>query len=214
MTLELYFHPLSSYCQKALVALYENDTPFQARKIDLSNASDRAALVKLWPLAKFPVLHDHGRDQVVPEASIIIEYLAQHYPGPSKLVPADPDRARETRMRDRFYDLYVNDQVGKIVTDKFRPEGQHDVIGVDAAKRRLREAYAMIDKDLANKTWATGDTFTMADCAAAPPLFYANMLVPIEGHTNTTSYLGRLIERPSFARALREAKPYLDMMPK
>ncbi len=214
MTLELYFHPLSSYCQKALVALYENDTPFQGRKVDLSNAAERDALVKLWPIGKFPLLHDHARDQIVPEASIIIEYLAQHYPGPSKLVPADPDLARQTRMRDRFYDLYVNDQVGKIVTDKFRPEGQHDVLGVQAAKKRIGEAYAMIDKDLAGKTWAMGDTFTMADCAAAPPLFYANMLIPIEGHKNAASYLGRLMERPSFARAVREAKPYLDMMPK
>ena len=117
-------------------------------------------------------------------------------------------------MRDRFYDLYVNDQVGKIVTDKFRPEGQHDVIGVDAAKARIGEAYAMIDEDLEGKTWAMGDTFTMADCAAAPSLFYANMLIPIEAHKHAASYLGRLMERPSFARAVREAKPYLDMMPK
>jgi glutathione S-transferase len=214
MTLELYFHPLSSYCQKALVALYENDTPFQGRQIDLSDAAQRAALTKLWPIAKFPVLHDHARDQIVPEASIIVEYLAQHYPGPSKLVPADSDRARQTRMRDRFYDLYVNDQVGKIVTDKFRPEGQHDLLGVEAAKARIREAYAMIDQDLADKTWAMGDTFTMADCAAAPALFYANILIPVEAHRHAASYLGRLMERPSFARAVREAAPYLAMMPK
>ena len=214
MTLELYFHPLSSYCQKALVALYENETPFEGRKVDLSNPAERDALARLWPIAKFPVLHDRGRDQIVPEASIVIEYLALHYPGPSKLVPADPDRARQTRLRDRFYDLYVNDQVGKIVTDKFRPEGQHDVIGVDAAKARIREAYAMIDQELADKAWAMGDTFTMADCAAAPALFYANILIPIEAHKNAAAYLGRLMERPSFARAVREAKPYLALMPR
>ena len=213
MTLELYFHPLSSYCQKALVALYENETPFDGRTVDLSNPAERGALVKLWPIGKFPVLHDHARDQIVPEASIIIEYLAQHYPGPSKLVPTDPDRARQTRMHDRLYDLYVNEQVGKIVTDKLRPEGQRDALGVDAATARLREVYGMIDRDLEGKTWAMGDTFTMADCAAAPALFYANMLIPIEAHKHAASYLGRLMERPSFARAVREAKPYLALMP-
>src|SRR5207248_2807301 len=124
------------------------------------------------------------------------------------------DLAWQTRMRDRFYDLYVNDQVGKIVTDKFRPEGQHDTIGVEQAKTRIREAYAMIDQELADKRWAMGDVFTMADCAAAPALFYANLLIPIAEHRHAASYLGRLKERPSFARAVREAKPYLELMPK
>ena len=215
MALELYFHPLSSYCQKVLVALYENETPFQPRLVDLSNAAERAALLALWPIGKFPLLRDHGRDQNVPEASIIIEYLAQHYPGKSKLVPADPDLAWQTRMRDRFYDLYVNEPVGKIVTDRLRPEGQHDALGVEHAKDRLRVAYGMIEQDLAGKTWAMGETFTMADCAAAPSLFYANLLIPFgDAHKNAAAYLGRLMERPSFARAVREAEPYLALMPK
>jgi glutathione S-transferase len=212
---ELYSHPLSSYCQKVLVALYENETPFEARLVDLSNEAERAALVKLWPIGKFPVLRDHARDHTVPEASIIIEYLAQHYPGKTKLVPADPDLARQTRMRDRFYDLYVNEQVGKIVTDRLRPDGQRDPLGVEHAKERLRGAYAMIEQDLAGRTWAMGDAFTMADCAAAPALFYANLLIPFgETHRNASAYLGRLMERPSFARAVREAQPYLALMPK
>jgi glutathione S-transferase len=214
-SLELYSHPLSSYCQKVLVALYENETPFEARLVDLSNEAERAALVKLWPIGKFPVLRDHARDHTVPEASIIIEYLAQHYPGKTKLVPADPDLARQTRMRDRFYDLYVNEQVGKIVTDRLRPDGQRDPLGVEHAKERLRGAYAMIEQDLAGRTWAMGDAFTMADCAAAPALFYANLLIPFgETHRNASAYLGRLMERPSFARAVREAQPYLALMPK
>jgi len=213
--LELYFHPLSSYCQKALVALYENDTPFEPHLVDLSDEAARAALLKLWPMGKFPVLRDHARDHTVPEATIIIEYLAQHYPGKTELVPADPDLARQTRMRDRFFDLYVSDQVGKIVGDKLRPEGQRDACGVEQARARIRGAYAMIEQDLAGKTWAMGDAFSMADCAAAPALFYANLLVPLdESHKHVRSYLGRLMERPSFARAVREAQPYLALMPK
>jgi glutathione S-transferase len=215
MALELYFHPLSSYCQKSIIALYENDTAFEPRLVDLSNPTERAALVKLWPLGKFPVLRDQARDQTVPEATIIIEYLAQHYPGKSQLVPSDPDLARETRLHDRTFDLYVNDSVGKIVTDKFRPEGQHDVIGVEHAKARILEVYAMLEKQMAARTWAIGDAFTMADCAAAPSLFFASRLVPLgESHRNVASYLGRLMERPSVARAAREAEPYLKLMPK
>jgi glutathione S-transferase len=215
MALELYFHPLSSYCQKALVALYENETPFEGRLVDLSDPGQRAALAKLWPLAKFPVLRDHARDQTVPEATIIVEYLAQHYPGRTQLVPGDPDLARETRLRDRFFDLYVNDSVGKIVTDKFRSDGQNDTIGVAQAKARILEAYAILEEVMATRTWAAGESFTMADCAGAPSLFYANRLLPMgDGHEHVAAYLGRLMERPSFARAVREAQPYLGLMPK
>jgi glutathione S-transferase len=214
MALELYFHPLSQYCQKALVALYENETPFAPHLVDLSNEGERGALLKLWPLGKFPVLRDHARDQTVPEASIIIEYLAQHYPGRTKLVPADPDLARQTRSRDRLYDLYVADQVAKIVTDRLRPEGQRDAYGVEEAKARLRSVYAMIEHDLADKTWAMGEAFTMADCAAAPALFYANLLIPLDEHPHAAAYLSRLLERPSVARTVREAQPYLALMPK
>jgi glutathione S-transferase len=215
MSLRLYFHPLSSYCQKALVALYENDTPFEPVVVDLSNPEQRAELEKLWPLAKFPVLRDTTRDRTVPEASIIIEYLAQHYPGKTALVPSDPDLARQMRLRDRFFDLYVDDPVGKIVTDRLRPPGKNDPHGVELAKKTLQTAYGMIEQDLANKTWVMGDAFTMADCAAAPALFYANMLLPFgEAHRNVAAYLNRLTERPSFARALAEAKPHLALMPK
>src|SRR5438445_7272450 len=118
MSLTLHYHPLASFCWKALIALYENDTRFTPNSINLGNEADRAALLKLWPIGKFPVLRDHARDHTVPEASIIIEYLAQHYPGRTKLVPVDPDLARQTRLRDRFYDLYVAEQVSKIVTDR------------------------------------------------------------------------------------------------
>lgn len=215
MTLKLYFHPLSSFCQKVLTALYENSTPFEPIIVDLFNEASAAAFKKIWPIGKFPVLHDEARDRTVPESSIIIEYLAQHHPGKSQLVPADAELARQTRLRDRFFDLYVNVPMQKVVTDKLRPAGKNDPYGVDQAKTLLETSLGMIDQDMATKTWVMGDGFTMADCAAAPPLFYANMLMPFGAtHKNAARYLDRLMKRPSFARAVEEAQPYLKLMPK
>jgi glutathione S-transferase len=215
MSLTLHFHPLSSFCQKAVIALYENDTPFEPHIVNLMDASERAALEKLWPIGKFPVLRDEARDRTIPESSIIIEYLAQHYPGRSRLVPTDEDLARRTRLSDRFFDLYVNVPVGKVVIDRLRPEGKKDPEGVEEARKMLQTSLDMVESDMAAKTWAMGEAFTMADCAAAPALFYANIVMPFaETHKNATAYLGRLKARPSYARALKEAEPYLAMMPK
>jgi glutathione S-transferase len=215
MSLKLYFHPLSSFCQKALIAFYENDTPFAPHIVDLGNETSRAEFKKIWPIGKFPVLRDEARDRTVPESSIIIEYLAQHYPGKTRLVPADADLARQTRLRDRFYDLYVNVPIGKVVTDKLRPAGKNDPHGVEEAKTLLHTALGMIDQDMTTKTWAMGDAFSMADCAAAPALFYANLVMPFGGtQRNAAGYLGRLMQRPSFARAVKEAQPYLALFPK
>ena len=215
MSLKLYFHPLSSFCQKALVALYENDTPFEPEIVDLFDAKSSATLKAIWPIGRFPVLRDEANDRTVPESSIIIEYLDQHYPGRTQLVPADAERARQMRLQDRFYDLYVNVPMQKVVTDKLRPAGQNDPHGVEAARALLHTACDMIEREMAAKTWAMGDAFSMADCAAAPALFYANMVTPL-GNTypNAAAYLGRLMDRPSFARALKEAQPYLAMVPK
>jgi len=215
MSLTLHFHPLSSFCQKALIALYENDIPFEPHVVNLFDEADNAAFKKLWPIGKFPVLRDEARDRTVPESSIIIEYLAQHYPGRSKLVPADAELARRTRLSDRFHDLYVNVPVGKVVTDRLRPAGRNDPHGVEEAKALLKTSLDMIEADMASKTWAMGEAFTMADCAAAPALFYANIVMPFaETHRNAAAYLGRLKARPSYARVLKEAEPYLAMMPK
>jgi glutathione S-transferase len=214
MSLTFYFHPLSSFCQKALIALYENETAFQPHIVDLGNEAARAAFLKLWPIGKIPVLHDEARDRIVPEASIIIEYLAQHFPGKVQLVPADAEEARQTRLNDRFYDFYVNQPMQKIVTDRLRPPGKNDVYGVEQAKSQLRTALDMIDQDMATKTWAMGDAFSMADCAAAPALFYVNELMPFgETHKNAARYFDRLAQRPSFARAIAEAQPYFALFP-
>jgi glutathione S-transferase len=214
MSLKLYYHPLSSFCWKALIALYENDTPFTPVAVDLGNPVEREMLLKLWPIGKFPVLRDEARDRVIPETSIIIEYLDDHYPGPVRFIPADPDLARQTRLRDRFYDLYVHLPMQKVVGDRLRPAGNKDPYGVDEAKARIASCYGMIDKEVATRTWAMGEAFTLADCAAAPALFYANKVVPFgDAHKNLAAYYRRLLARPSFARVVKEAEPYFAMFP-
>ena len=214
MSLKLYYHPLASYCWKALIALYENATPFEPIIVDLFDPDSAAAFKRIWPIGKFPVLRDEKRNVTVPESVIIIEYLARHYAGPTQLVPSDPDQARQARLSDRFYDHYVNDPMAKIVTDHLRPEGKHDPHGVEEARALLGTALGMVDADMASKTWAVGDTFTMADCAAAPALFYADKVTPFaETHRHAAAYLARLTQRPSFARVLQEAQPYFEMFP-
>jgi glutathione S-transferase len=214
MSLMLHYHPLSSSCWKVLIALYENDTPFTPNLVNLGNASERAALLKLWPIGKFPVLRDDATDRTIPETSIIIEYLDHQYPGRTRFIPADGKQALQTRLRDRFYDLYVHSPMQKIVGDRLRPQGRKDPHGVEEARAQLQSCYGMIDKEVASKTWAMGEAFSLADCAAAPALFYANKLVPFgDTHRHVTAYLDRLQARPSFARVLREAEPYFAMFP-
>jgi glutathione S-transferase len=215
MSLTLYFHPLSSFCQKVLVALYENDTPFTPHMVDLMDEKAAEALRKIWPIGKFPVLRDESRNRDVPETSVIIEYLDRHYPGRSRLIPADDDLASQMRVFDRLFDLYVNLQVQRIVFNRLRPAEAKDPLADDEAKAMLQKALGIVETQIAGKTWIMGKDFTMADCAAAPALFYADKIVPFaESHPKTHAYLDRLMQRPSYARALKEAKPYLDLFPK
>jgi glutathione S-transferase len=215
MSLTLHFHPLSSFCQKVLVALYENDTPFTGNIVDLGDPAQRNALLALWPIGKFPVLVDSARGETIPESTIIIEYLAQHHPGRTPLVPSDPDRARRVRAADRFFDFYVELPMQAIVGDRLRPAGAKDALGVEQARARLRTAYGMIETDMAGRQWAAGDAFTMADCGAAPALYYANAVEPFgAAHPQVARYFERLMARPSFARAVKEADPYRHMFPK
>lgn len=213
MSLTLYFHPFSSYCQKALIALYENGTPFTPKTINLGDPASAAELKRVWPLGKFPVLRDDARGETIPESSMIVEYLAQYYPGPVALIPADADLARKVRGLDRFFDLYINDPMSKMVTDNFRPAGKNDPHGVETARNLLLAAYGILETELRGKAWAAGDAFTMADCAAAPFLFYANLMVSLENHPNVRAYYNRLAKRPSFVRALKEAEPYNKGVP-
>jgi glutathione S-transferase len=214
MALKLYYHPLASFCWKVLIPLYENATPFEGHVVDLMDEASAAAFKAIWPIGKFPVLRDDARDRTIPESTTIVEYLDRHYPGPARLIPGDADLARETRFRDRFYDLYVHEPMQKIVTDKLRPAGGADAHGVESARALLRTSLSMVDKDMTTRTWAMGEAFTMADCAAAPALFYADKVMPLgSAFPNAAAYLQRLTQRPAFARVLTEAEPYFKYFP-
>lgn len=215
MALTLHFHPLSSFCHKVLIALYENGTPFTPNLVNLMEEKSRADFIKLWPIGKFPVLHDASRGRTLPETTIIIEYLDEHYPGRTRFIPKDAGRALQARLSDRLYDLYMQEPMQKIVGDRLRPAGSKDTFGVEQARTRLKTFYDIIEKDMAGKTWAMGDDFTLADCAAAPALFYADWVEPFpKTHRALKAYRDRLIERPSYKRALEEAEPYFKMFPK
>jgi glutathione S-transferase len=214
MALTLHYHPLSSFCWKALTALYENDTPFTPNLVNLGDPAERAALLKLWPIGKFPVLEDKARSEVVPESSIIIEYLDRHYRGQTRFIPEQEDRAFETRLRDRFYDLYVHLPTQKIVGDRLRSVDNKDPHGVAEARAQLRSSYAIIERQMADGAWAMGGDFSLADCAAVPSLYYGNKVEPLGEFKNVSAYLERLKARPSFARVLKEAEPYFYLFPK
>lgn len=220
MSLTLFAHPLSSYCWKVLAALYENGTPFEMAVLSPDNPEAGAEFARLWPVGKFPLLKDSARDRIVPESTIIIDYLDQHYPGPVKLIPDDRDAARQVRLADRFFDLHVHHHMQRIVNDLLRPAGDKDPTGVAEARAKLDVAYDMIEADMsaktgASRTWAAGDAFSLADCAAGPALFYGNFQHPIgEGRPNTLAYLDRLTQRPGLARAMKEAEPFMHMVPR
>lgn len=214
MALKLYFHPLASFCHKVLISLYEKNVAFEPIVVDLGDPESAAAFRKVWPMAKMPALVDGETGRTVAETTIVLEYLEQHFPQKPLLLPADPDQALQVRFWDRFYDFYVELPMQKIVTDRLRPEGANDTFGVEQACGQLREAYGVIDGEMASKEWAAGAAFSIADCAAAPALFYANTVEPIgDGHRHAKAYLKRLMQRPSFSRVLVEAEPYFKFFP-
>ena len=210
MPFTLYYHPLASFCHKVLIALYENDIGFDARIIDLGAEQDRAELGALWPFCKFPVLHDHERQRNLPESSIMIEYL-DHFAGVKHpLIPSDFDGALQVRLWDRIFDSYVHAPMQDIVLDKIRGATGD----TSASRATIQTAYALIDKQLATLPWAAGQAFSMADCAAAPALFYAHTLEAFPQQlVHLRAYFDRLIDRPSVQRVLAEAKPYFHMYP-
>ncbi len=212
MTLKLYAHPFSSYCQKVLTALYENDTPFELRLLAHDDPQVMAEFAELWPIRRFPVLVDGGRTVV--EASIIIEYLGLYHAGPMPLLPADPRAALEVRGMDRFFDNYISTPQQKIVYDSMRPEAERDPRAVADARAMLDTAYGWLDRLMATREWAAGDAFSLADCGAGPFLFYADWTHAIgEQFGHVRAYRKRLLARPSFARAVDEARPYRAFFP-
>lgn len=214
MALHLYMHPFASFCQKVIMAFHETETRFEPHVVDLGNPTERAALVALWPFGKFPVVRDDATGEVIAESTIILEYLAAHHRDKIALLPSDADAARATRFRDRFFDVYVDEPMQKIVTDVLRPEGKHDPFGVAHARTTLRTALDFIEREMVPAPWALGEAFTFADCAAAPALHYANRVMPFAAsHPITFAYLERLSARPSFARVLEEAAPFNPFFP-
>lgn len=211
MTLKLYAHPFSSYCQKVLIPLYENGTPFELRLLAIGDETVAAELAALWPLERMPLLVDDGRP--VMEATIIVEHLDLHHRGPVRMLPDDPRAALEVRFMDRFFDNYVMTPMQRIVFDAIRPEDERNPRDVAEARALLDEAYAWLDARMADREWAAG-AFGLADAAAAPALFYADWTHPIpETRANARAYRRRLLARPSFARAVDEARPYRAFFP-
>lgn len=206
----LYFHPLSSFCWKPLVALYDTGTAFAPHLIDLSNPQDKAQLERLWPLCQFPVLQDGAT--VLPESSVIIEYLDLHHPAPTRMVPQDPQAALPVRLWDRFFDMNLQMVMQQIVNDALRPPERRDPATVADHKARLTRAYAVADRQLDGGDWVTG-AFSLADCAALPALFYAGAILPFDDHPALSDYFQRLVARPSCARVLAEARPWLHYFP-
>jgi len=208
----LYAHPFASYCWKVLVALYENQTAFTYRSLGPEDPEAATELEALWPLKKFPVLLDQG--QPVIESSVIIEHLMLRHPGPVRLIPADPEAALAVRFLDRYFDNYIMTPMSKIVTDQLRPQDKRDHYGVEEARTALDVAYRWVDNLMEERTWAAGEAFSMADCAAAPSLFYADWAHPIgERFPRVRSYRARLLARPSVARTVDEARPFRQFFP-
>jgi glutathione S-transferase len=210
MALELFYHPFSSYSWKVLIPLYEAGTKFEPKVVD--NPTTAAEWQQLWPIAKFPVLVDGER--MLPEASIIIEYLDMHYPAAAPMLPADPAERLEVRLLDRFFDNYVHTPTQAKVRDRMREPGRRDSQGIEEAGAMLDKSYDWLDQRMAGREWAVGDGFTLADCAAAPALFYADWMHPIdEGFRNVAAYRARLLARPSVKRSVDDARPSRVLFP-
>ncbi len=211
MTVELFAHPFSSYCQKAIVALDEMEVPWTLRMIE-PGSEWQELWAQLWPIRRFPVLRDG--DHVVPEATAIIEYLNVAHRGGRELIPADPALAVEVRTLDRFFDHYVSDPQARVVFNAIRPADRRDPLADEQAREMLDRAYGWLDGHMAGRRWAVGTSFSMADCAAAPALFYADWTHPIgDRHPEVAAYRARLLARPSVVRAVDAARPYRAFFP-
>jgi glutathione S-transferase len=211
MTLQLFAHPFSSYCQKVLIALWANGTPFDYRMLDEEHPENFAELKQRWPFGKFPLLVDDG--ETVAESTPIIEHLQARHPGPNRWIP-DGEQGRRVRFLDRFFDTYVMGNMQKAGLDILRPEGCKDPYGADLARAELNMAYDWLEANLSDDDWAAGQEFTLADCAAAPSLFYADWVEEIgPPRPRLAAYRARLLAHPVVARAVDEGRPYRHYFP-
>jgi glutathione S-transferase len=210
MSLTLYAHPFAAYCWKALIALYENATPFTYRLVE--DAAGWAELASLWPISKFPLLRDG--DATIVESSIIVEYLMRRYPGTTRMIPLNDDAALATRFMDRFFDNYVMTPMQELVSDRIRMEGERDAKGVADARKLLDVAYGWLERRVARDAWLCDNTFSLAECSAAPALFYADWVHPLGSRfPGVVDYRRRVLARPSVARVVDEARPYRRLFP-
>lgn len=213
--LTLHYHPLSSYCHKVLIALDVLDIPIDKRLLNLADPAERAAFLALWPVGKMPLLVDQGR--AIPETSVIIEHLQRHHAKPGRrLIPQnDTDEALQVRLWDRVMDQYVMTPMQAFTADLLRPQDQRDPLGVAQARERLLSTYALIDQHLQGSDhWLVGDAFSLADCAAAPALFYAVTYVPVPAeHARLAAYFERLMDHPAVARTIDQARPWFKFYP-
>ena len=212
--LTLYYHPLSSYCWKALVALNEHGVDYALRQVDPGDATVGAELAALWPMRRFPVLVDEANDVVLPETSILIEYVTTRHSGAFAAIPTDPDVALEVRLLDRLFDNDVMTPMQQVVFEHLRPAPERDAADIARARAALRKAYDMLEARLAGRTWAAGDAFTLADCAAMPALHYADKVEAFRvTHPWLGDYLARLEARASVVPVLEAAAPYAHFFP-
>jgi glutathione S-transferase len=210
MSLTLYAHPFASYCWKPLIALYENATPFTYRIVE--DAAGWAELESLWPIRKFPLLRDG--DATIAESSIIVEYLMGRHPGTARMIPVSGDDALKVRFMDRFFDNYIMNPMQSLVADRLRAESERDTKGVVDAEKMLDIAYGWLEQRLTPQEWASGSAFSLADCSAAPALFYADWVHPIrDQYPEVLAYRARVLARPSVARVVEEARPFRKFFP-
>ena len=210
----VHLHPLSSYCWKVLIALYETGAAFEPAMVNFGDPEAAAAFRALGPTGKIPLLEDRARGRVVPETSIMIEYLQAHYPAGAPMLPEDPEARLEARLWDRLFDFYVMTPMGRITYEWIKTGGDTGTEPAREARAELQKAYVMVDAHMAGRTWAAGEAFSIADCSAAPSLFYALVKEPAPAElTHLAAYMHRLRTRPSVARVLEEAKPWFQYYP-
>ena len=210
MSLTLYAHPFAAYCWKVLIALYENATPFDYRVVE--DAAGWAELESLWPIKKFPLLRD-GKVTII-ESSIIVEYLMRHYPGAKRMIPVSDDAALQVRFMDRVFDNYVMTPMNTLVVDRIRAQNERDAKGVADARNMLDVAYGWLEKQVRQEQWLCGNEFSLAECSAAPALFYADWVHPIgDRFPAVNAYRRRVLGRLSVARVVDEARPYRKLFP-
>lgn len=209
--MKLYSFPLSTYSQKVLIALGEKGVTCEIEDVMLFDDEQRARYREVYPLGKIPLLVlDDGH--MIPESSIIVEYLDTHFDSGTRLIPVDAEASRKVRFQDRMLDLYLNDPVATLVFQSWKPESERDAELVERASFRIGVMYRFMNQEMAHRTWSAGDDFTLADCAAAPPLFYAREVAPFDEYPNVVAYWERLEARASYAAVVEAARPHLETL--